>query len=253
MSDEIRYQEAGKGPLLLLVPGLDGTALLFYRQLPLLASRFHVVTFPLPDDSTCTMESLVENLRQVIEAEIQRHGKQRALLCGESFGGALSLSLALAHPELLDGLILLNSFSRIDTQFRLRLAPTLLKLVPWGAMGLVRRFTESRLHSPHALPEDLAEFHSRMRHVGKRGYIRRLEILRDFDVRARLGEIQIPTLLLAGEKDRLLPSVQEAGFMAGRMPDASAVTLKGYGHICMINHDFSLLDYIQPWLESSRR
>lgn len=64
----------------------------------------------------------------------------------------------------------------------------------------------------------------------------------------RLPEIKTPTLFLAGELDRLVPSVKEARFMAERMPNASAVTLKGYGHICLINHDLNLLDYLGPWM-----
>ncbi|HEX5035186.1 MAG TPA: alpha/beta hydrolase [bacterium] len=243
------YQELGEGPTLVFVPGLDGTALLFYRQAPLLAQRFHVLTFPLPNDPASTMDSLVEDLRAIIQKVTAHRNTERVILCGESFGGALSMSFALAHPQLLDGLVIVNSFPKIRDRWRLKAAPLLVKALPWGAMGLVRRFTEARLHSPHTLPEDIAEFHRRMRWVGKAGYVRRLEILQSYDIEDKLGEIEVPTLLLAGEFDRLVPSVREAEFMAARMPHATARTLKGYGHICLINHDFNLLEYLLPWIE----
>ena len=245
----LAYHEQGEGPTLLLVPGLDGTALLFYRQAPLLAKKFHVITFPLPNDSTCTMDSLVETLSGVVERVMKQREMERVFLCGESFGGALCLSYALAHPERLSGLVIVNSFPKIRHQALLRIAPVILKAMPWGAMGFVRRFTESRMHSPHALPEDLAEFHERMRWVGKAGYIRRLEILKSYDILDRLGEIRTPTLFLAGDLDHLVPSVNEAQVMVHRMPDASMVILKGYGHICLINHDLNLLDHINSWLK----
>lgn len=245
----LEYQEQGEGRTFIFVPGLDGTALLFYRQAPLLAQQFHVLTFPLPNDSTCTMDSLVENLRHIIQKTLKQRDEKKVLLCGESFGGALCLSFALAHQEMLEGLVIVNSFPRIRKQALLKIAPPLLKIMPWGAMPLVRRFTESRMHSPHALPEDLAEFHKRMLSVGKEGYIRRLEILKNYDILGRLPEIKIPTLFLAGELDRLVPSVEEAVLMAGRMTDATVVLLKGYSHICLINHDFNLLDYLTPWLK----
>ncbi len=244
----LQYQEHGQGPTLIFVPGLDGTALLFYRQVSLLAPHFHILTFPLPNDASYTMDSLVELLREVVEKVIAQRGAEKVLLCGESFGGALSLSFALAHPQLLRGLVILNSFPKIRHPWQLKLGPWLLKAIPWGAMGLVRRFTEAKLHSPHALPEDLAEFHERMRWVGKVGYIRRLEILQDYDISDRLPEIKTPTLFLAGELDQLVPSVAEANFMANRMPQATVIPLKGYGHICLINHDFNLMDYVGPWL-----
>ncbi len=248
-NSHLQYRELGEGPTLVLVPGLDGTAELFYRQIPLLSPHFHVLTFPLPNDSSCTMDSLVKHLADILKQVMKHRGHEKILLCGESFGGALSLSYALSYPEHLHGLIILNSFPKIRTETRLKLAPWLLKITPWGAMGLVRRFTESRLHSPHALPEDLKQFHQCMKHIGKAGYIRRLEILQSYDLSAQLENISTPTLFLAGDLDRLIPSVQEATFMARQMPQATVKILKGYGHICMINHDFDLFEITSSWLK----
>jgi 3-oxoadipate enol-lactonase len=228
---------------IILVPGLDGTALLFYRQIPLLAKRFNVVAFPLPNERDRSMDDLVAEICTLIR-EVAPRG---AILCGESFGGALSLSTALAAPEAVRGLVIINSFSHVSQRVQLRLGPLALRLLPWGAMPLVRRFTERRLHSPHALPEDLAEFHERSRSIGREGYIRRLEILWDYDVRNRLHEIQAPTLFLAGDRDQLVPSVAQASFMSQRMPNAEMRVLEGYGHICLINHDLDLLQLAGPW------
>lgn len=228
---------------LVLVPGLDGTALLFYRQIPLLAKRFHVVAFPLPNESDHSMDELVAELRELVD-EVS---SGPVILCGESFGGALSMSFALAHPEEVCGLVIVNSFSHIAQRLNLWLAPWALRALPWGAMAFMRRFTEHRLHSPHALPEDLHEFRERSKAIGREGYIRRLEILRDYDLRDRLEELRPPTLFLAGDLDQLVPSVEEARFMSARAPQAEMQILEGYGHICLINHDFDLLDRIGPW------
>lgn len=227
----------------ILVPGLDGTALLFYRQVPLLARRFNVVAFPLPNERDHTMGDLIGELRQLC-AEVAPGG---VLLCGESFGGALALCFALAHPEHVRGLVVVNSFPRVPQRLALRLAPLALRAFPWGAMPLVRRFTQARLHSPHALPEDLEEFHERSKAIDRGGYIRRLEILRHYDVRHRLHAIRAPALFLAGDRDQLLPSVREARRMAARVPNAEMRVLAGYGHVCLINHDLDLLDWVGPW------
>jgi pimeloyl-ACP methyl ester carboxylesterase len=232
-------------PTVVLVPGLDGTALLFYRQIPLLARRFNVAAFPLPDDPRASMADLVEDLRKLVEEVSSRD----VILCGESFGGALSMSFALAHPNHVSGLVIVNSFPVVRSRVRLRLAPLAMRAVPWGSMALVRRFTQSRMHSPHTLPEDLAEFHERAKAIGRSGYIRRLEILGSYDIRERLGELRVPTLFLAGDRDRLVPSVSEGRFMAEQVPEATLVVLEGYGHICLINHDLDLLDYVGPWFD----
>lgn len=229
---------------LALVPGLDGTALLFYRQVPPLAEQFDVVTHPLPDDPQATMDDLIADLHRRL-----RPLPGPAILVGESFGGALAMSFALAHPETVSALVILNSFPYVRDRLRLRTAPLFLRAFPWGGMPFVRRFTESRLHSPHALPEDLREFHERSKQIGRVGYIRRLEILWTYDIRERLSQIEAPTLLLAGDRDRLLPSVEETRFMAERIPQATLQILEGYGHVCLINHDLHLVDYIRPWLD----
>ena len=241
----MKYQVEGQGPVLLMVPGLDGTALLFYRQIPRLAKRFRVVSFPLPDDTTSTMDSLIADLDGVVN---EVASGEKVYLMGESFGGALSLSYGLAHPDRLRGLVILNSFPRVRQRLRIRFGPSLLKLVPWGAMSIVRRFTESHLHTSHTRPEDLSEFHERSKAIGRRGYIRRLQILETYDVRDRLAEIETPTLFLAADQDRLVPSVSEARFMVSRMPNAELRVLEGFGHICLINHDFDLLEHVESWL-----
>ena len=236
------YHVEGKGPVFIMVPGLDGTALLFYRQIPRLAPSFRVVSFRLPDDPETTMEDLVDDLSSIIRDVTARDTDPRVFLCGESFGGALSLSFALTHPELVRGLVILNSFSRVRQRLQLRFGLPLLKKVPWGAMQLARRFTEWKLHTSHTRKEDLREFRERIKAIGKDGYIRRLEILQGYDVRTRIQEIDVPTLFLAADEDRLVPAVSEARFMAGNMANASVQILEGFGHICLINHDFDLLD-----------
>src|SRR5512132_2542239 len=86
----------GEGPPLVLVPGMDGTGRLFYRQIPLLSRRFRVVTYALRDTAE-DMDTLVADLAAVVEAVAP--GQQRAIIVGESFGGALALSFAVAHPD----------------------------------------------------------------------------------------------------------------------------------------------------------
>lgn len=228
---------------LVLVPGLDGTAELFYRQIPLLRRLFNVVAFPLPDKRQATMDELVDDLAALI-VEVS---PGPAVLCGESFGGALSMSLALARPELAAGLIIVNSFPYLDNRIELALAPRVARLLPWGVMPLVRRFTEYRIHSAHTLDEDLREFRQRMRGVKRDGYLRRLEILWHYDLRHRLEELEAPVLFVAGTDDKLVPSERWALYMGERVPDAEVLLLEGYGHCALINHDLDLADFVDRW------
>jgi pimeloyl-ACP methyl ester carboxylesterase len=234
---------AGDGPLLVLVPGMDGTGELFYRQVPLLARRYRVATYALREDAT--MEDLVADLAEVIGAAPDR----RATVVGESFGGAIALSFALAHPRMLQRLVVLNSFPRFLPQRRLTLAIALLSAVPfpWQAMSVVRRLTAFRLHSRHTHAREIERFLELTARTTRRGYLRRLQVLRQYDVRERLGEIRAPTLFLASDRDHLVPAVQQARYMAERVAGATLQVLRGHGHICLIAPDLDLGQILDDW------
>lgn len=237
-------------PPLVLVPGIDGTALLFYRQQPLLSRRFDTIAFPLPTrrPDVMTMATLVADLAQLIE-EVSDDG---AILLGESFGGALAMSTALVHPGLVKGLVIVNSFPYFDERTKLTLAPILLRALPWAAMPIVRKYTSGHLHSPHTEAADITEFQRCAREIDRDSYIRRLEILRSYDLRSELTAIGAPSLFLAGDRDRLVPSVRWARYMSARVPNADMRVLDGYGHVCLIDHDLDIGDFVVPWWERVR-
>jgi pimeloyl-ACP methyl ester carboxylesterase len=239
-----RIAVAGDGSPLVLVPGMDGTGRLFYRQVPLLARRHRVGTYTLRDAAD-TMDVLVEDLVSVI-GTLAPSGAP-VVVVGESFGGAIALSLALARPELVSALVVLNSFPRFLPQARLRLAIAALRLIPWQTMPLVRRLTAFRLHSRFTHRAEIQRFLELTRDTSRNGYLARLQILREYDVRDRLGELRMPVLFLASERDHLVPSVRQGHFMAQRVPGATLSILPGHGHICLIAPNVDLGQILHEW------
>lgn len=227
----------GTGQPVILVPGMDGTGLLFYRQVPLLARSYRVITYALRD-TAATMDVLVSDLARIIDTVAPT--ERRAIIVGESFGGALALSFALAKPEQVSRLVILNSFPYFAPQRRLRLAAVGLGALPWGAMGLVRRLTAFRLHSPHTHRQEIDRFMELTARASRGGYINRLKLLMQYDVRHRLHELRAPTLFLAADRDHLVPSVAQARYMAARVPGSMLRVLEGHGHICLIAPDIDL-------------
>jgi pimeloyl-ACP methyl ester carboxylesterase len=81
---------------------------LFFRQVPLLVrASYRVATFALRSDAA-SMETLIEDLGRVIDAVAPE--TRRAIVVGESFGGALAMSFALARPQQVGALVVVNSF-----------------------------------------------------------------------------------------------------------------------------------------------
>jgi 3-oxoadipate enol-lactonase len=230
---------------LILVPGIDGTGKLFYRQIPSLERRFAVTTTRLRDDAE-TMDELVADL----DDEISRvaAGGGRVTLLGESFGGALTLSYALAHPERVERLVVLNSFAHFGSQARLWLGYHLLRATPWGMMRIIRQLNASRMHSPQTERDEIRRFHDLMRAATREGYLSRMRILRDYDVRSQLASLASPVLYLAADRDTLVPSVEQARLMSALTPSATLRVLEGHGHSCLIAPDMDLAAILDDWL-----
>ena len=232
-----------------LVPGMDGTGRLFHRQVPLLAKSYRVATYALRD-ATTSMDVLVADLASVID--VAAPATRRAIVIGESFGGTLALSLALAVPDRVSALVILNSFPYFVPQRHLHLARNGLKIMPWGAMGLLRRLTAFRLHSRHTERDEIRRFLELTSHARREGYLNRLKLLTSYDVRHRLQDLRCSTLFLAAELDHLVPSLAQAQYMAARVPGAALRVLQRQGHTCLIAPDIDLEQILTDWREERR-
>ncbi len=191
------------------------------------------------------MDVLVEDLARVIDTVAPT--TRRAIVVGESFGGALAMSFALARPERVSALVILNSFPYFAPQVRLRLAMLGIRSIPWGAMGLIRRLTAFRMHSRHTDREELERFMELTATASRDGYLSRLRVLTAYDIRHQLHELDAPTLFLAAEQDHLVPSVTQARYMALRVPHSVVRVLAGHGHICLIAPDVDLGQILNEW------
>ena len=245
-----RVSIRGEGRAVVLVPGMNGTGELFYRQVPRLERSYRVATYWLREDAE-SLDRLAADLSHVVDVVAPIEG--RAIIVGESFGGAVALTFALSYPERVEALVILNSFPYFAPQVRLRLAIAGLAVLPWGAMPLVRHLTAFRLHSPHTHRAEVKQFIELTAHATRDGYINRLKLLRRFDVRDRLHDIRQPALFLAAERDHLVPAVAQARYMANRVPSSVMRILKGHGHICLIAPDLDLAQILNEWREASDR
>jgi 3-oxoadipate enol-lactonase len=232
----------GSGPLLVYVSGLDGTGELFFKQVSALARTYRVVTFRSRQDGKFTYEDLTDDVAAII-ADL---GQQRATIVGESFGGTVALNFALRYPEMVERLVVVNSFPR----FR---QPVIIKLAVWIASSpilfglswpLRRAANLLGLLADGVKRQDRQLFFKAIRTVKRQGYARRLQLIAGLDIEDRLSEIQAPTLFIAGEKDLLIRSAQEARAMRERVPNSSVKIIKRAGHACLMSDRLSLAEIL---------
>ena len=241
---DARLRISGAGTPVVFVPGINGTGDLFYRQLPRLEPSYRVATYAFRNDAQ-SHDALADDLAAIIDAVAPADG--RALLIAESFGGTVALTCALRHPGKVRALLIVNSFCCFASKARLRLSIAGMSVVPWKALPFFRRLSGSRMHSPSTLKEDVDRQIALTLGTTREAYLNRLRLLMTFDVRDRLGEIRQPALFLASEHDHVVPSVEQARYMASRVPASEMRLLENHGHACLIAPDLDLAAILRDW------
>jgi pimeloyl-ACP methyl ester carboxylesterase len=110
---KIHYVTLGKGPLLVLLHGFPDYWYTWRDQMPALARHFQVVAVDLRGFNKSDKPEGVENYRldKVVEdvsAVLRHFQRDRAVIVGHDWGGAVAWGFAMAHPEKTERLILLN-------------------------------------------------------------------------------------------------------------------------------------------------
>ena len=96
-------------PPLVLVPGIQGRPEYHGPAIDALADRFHVMTLPLcgePSAAVPDASSDLDAYADLIEAALDAHGCDRAVICGVSFGGIVALRFAARRPHRTEMLVL---------------------------------------------------------------------------------------------------------------------------------------------------
>jgi pimeloyl-ACP methyl ester carboxylesterase len=171
-----------------------------------------------------------------LTALIQTLGLRDYALVGHSMGGQLAAHIAAHQPAGLKALVLvapdgLTEGARLGE--RVYPTPTGAGLITdflpenWLASALAQAF-----HDPQAMSPDLVRrYHDMLRAPGVRAaLLARAQQRRHRDDAAALRHIAVPTLILWGAEDQVIPSTQAARF-ALAVPDARVQRLPGVGHL----------------------
>lgn len=115
----LHYVEKGEGRSLLLIHGLGGNLHNFgYAMIDRLAERYHVIAIDRPGCGHSERDNdelaRLPNQAEMIADFIRRKGIEKPLVVGHSLGGAISLRLAIDHPELVGGLAMVSPLTAVQ-------------------------------------------------------------------------------------------------------------------------------------------
>ena len=164
-----------------------------------------------------------------------------SVLCGNSMGGAVSLWVALERDLDVDALVLADTGAKLG--------------VDDGFLESLDRNFESAVASLQAPDTLFHEPDDDLVEVSKRGLLEtgRAVTLRDFrtcdafDVRDRLGEIDVPALALCGEHDPMTPP-RFHEYLAAELPDCEYVEIDDAAHMPMLERPDVFNDAVRSFL-----
>jgi pimeloyl-[acyl-carrier protein] methyl ester esterase len=177
-------------------------------------------------------------------------------VCGWSLGGIIAQHWAAREPEKVRRLILVNSTpcfaARADWTFGMpqeTLAQFAAELEKNHAATL-RRFLALQVRGSEGERELLGAMREKLFSRGEphldalRGG---LAILRDADLRSALPQIMQPTLVIAGERDKLTPP-EASHYLAQSLPSARAVVVAGAAHAPFLSHPEIFIEQVKSFL-----
>jgi len=245
--------QMGQGDPLLLVPGLAGGWKLLAPLAAELAQHYQV-TIPglrgdrFPMGTTC-VNGLADHAAD-LALLIEQLGLERPAVFGVSFGGAIALELAAELPHRIGALVVQGVEARFRTTLGATIARRVLERFPLPTDNhFVNQFF-NLLHGGKPEAGPLADFVVERCWETDQGVMaRRIGHLESFDVSERLWQIEVPTLVLAGSRDAIVPPTRQRALAAG-IPGARFGSLDGAGHIGFLSHREEVAQRVRRFLRS---
>lgn len=215
---------------LVLIHGAGEDRRMWDRQVAALGAAHRVLAVDLPGRGerldVPAARTLADRARDVL-AQMDAAGMDRAVVVGHSMGGAVALLLALDHPARVAGLVL------VCTGARLRMHPDFVERARRRAEGAEPAegptIPLDLTVAPCIAPDDLRFAAARATGVPPATVYADFLATDGFDVRDRLGAVQVPTLVVGGDQDRMTPP-RFSEYLAAGIPGARLVILSGCGH-----------------------
>jgi pimeloyl-ACP methyl ester carboxylesterase len=266
----VNYVDVGSGDRepVVLVHGLGGQWQNWLENIPRLAQERRVVAMDLPG-SGLTPEPEDEEISipgygRCVNALCDKLGLGKVHLVGNSMGGFIAAEVAIQFPERVARLVLVSAaglssaetlqapiltFGRVATALATNTVAQYRKLASRPITRHASLFLVAR--HPRLLKADLA-YEGFFKGAGKPGFDGALRASLEYDFRDRLPEVKVPTLIVWGEKDSIIP-VRDADEYERLIDDSRKVVMRDTGHIPMAERPNAFNDVLVEFLAESGR
>lgn len=255
---EIYYETHGAGEPLILIPGFASGAWNWFRQIEELSKDFLVITFDprgigrskaadFTDLTNLSMRTFVEDVLWILETL----GIEKTNMLGASFGGFIAQEFALSFPERLSKLILVCTSAggvrhvKPDLEILKSFTPD-----PSLTAGeSIRKFIRPAFTDVFDAGE--IEKICRMREsneVAEAVYMAQLQVAFSFNTEEKLGEIKTETLVITGDRDRVVP-MENSVKLAEKLPNARLEIIENGSHMFFIENASAFNEAVKEFLK----
>lgn len=267
----LKYRLAGRGPLVLLVHGMAGSATTWKHVMPALSERFTVLA---PDllghgesdkaKGDYSLGAMASALRDLIVAL----GYKRATVVGQSYGGGIAMQFAYQYPERCERLVLVDAGglgSEVNPLLRMLTLPGSEAVLLLACAPPVRRIVETigrvtlrkKLEDATVIPELWRSYASLGDVEARRAFLRTLRAVIDPRGQSVSATDKLylaagmPTLIVWGAEDRIIP-VEHAHAAHAAIPGSWLEIIEGVGHYVHCEAPDRFVEALTEFIESTR-
>ncbi len=183
----------------------------------------------------------IEGYAEWVMKEIEKMGLDRVMLIGHSMGGAITMVIALKKPKWLDSIVL------IATGARLRVSKMILHSLNSSIEEAFRLLSLMNLGYEPDL-EILNKFKDNFIKVKLEVARRDFLACNNFDYMEKVSEIDLPTLIICGDKDLLTP-LKYHEYLNRKIKNSKLVIIKDAGHMVMLEKPYEVNNSIYIFLK----
>jgi pimeloyl-ACP methyl ester carboxylesterase len=239
----------GYTPTLVMIHGFSASTRDWDDWIRILGPHYRIISIDLPGHGLTSApkgyKASIDGYADLIDSVTARLGAQKFVIIGNSMGGGTAWDFALRHPDRLDGLVLVDAvgWARPRGQdsgkgpiifriMRSKLGLAVLRQIdvkPLIGQGLRSAFVDEKLVTP-ALIDRYSDF---ARAPGHRDILMSIQSgARTPVTEATMATIKVPTLIMHGRQDHLIPFAQGQAF-ARVIPGSTLIAYDGVGHVPM--------------------
>ena len=248
------YVVWGRGPTLVLIPGMGLDAVSFAMLMARLQEHFRCISFDLPDgqaDGAHLKSYRHQDFVADLFALLDHLAIRETMLLGSSFGSTIALAAMHLQPGRFSRAILQGGFARRPLAWTEVLAASFARYLPGrlGQLPLARRALEHSTRAEFQEREsDVWDFFiAQNLHVPISAFATRALIIDRLDLRPILPAIRQPVLMVCGDRDRLVGKTCEEELKRG-LPLAARAEIEQCGHVPQLTHPEVLAEVVRQFL-----